>query len=155
VYGTDTESGLTVNPTEDYLAVRRLVDSYAFAIDKRDANALTDLFTFDAHLTSYRPGVTRPAFDLCGPTEIATLLHRLARYSLTFHLTGNHVAELDGDHGTGETYCLAHHFGQDEDGQFSRVAPVVYLDNYLRTSTGWKFQQRTIKRQWLERRQAT
>ena len=37
----------------------------------------------------------------------------LASYSTTFHLMANHTCEVDGDLGSGEVYCLAHHLTEE------------------------------------------
>lgn len=130
-----------MSKAKDVRALRALVNSYALAVDERDPAALGDLFTSDARLVSYRPGVQGPAFELVGREQIVTLITRLARYTRTFHLVGNHLCTVDGDHATGQCYCLAHHLGRDEDGMFTRCAPVVYRDIYVRTDDG-------IERTW-------
>src|SRR5450631_3990043 len=142
-----------MQPLEDVIALRSLAERYAQAIDTRDRAGLGHLFMPTARLISYRPEISDgPAFELSGPSEIATLLDQLAHYIRTFHLVANQICDFNGDQATGIVYCLAHHLGKDDGGGYEVVAPVIYSDIYVRTDDGWKFGDRTIKVQWRKRR---
>ena len=132
----------------DRVELRALVDQYAVAADTRDRARFADVFTPDAVLSL-------GARDLVGHAEIVTPLDYLdAHYGRTMHLVGNHDVTLDGDTAHGLVYCLAHHISGTGDDATDTMMAVRYVDDYVRTGSGWRIARRATHVDWLEDRRA-
>ena len=139
----------------DRRAIRGLVDGYAHGVDRREPEAVAQLFTEDGVLAIYEgdPAVTEPARVRRGRSEITTALGGLSRYRVTTHLLGQHTVELAGDRATGETYCMAHHLSDVESGGVQdRVLAIRYLDRYSRVEDGWRIAERVLVIDWADER---
>jgi hypothetical protein len=139
----------------DRLALRALADTYAAGVDRRDRELFVSAFHPDATLYVHAPGDpdtvtgTRHGHDELG--EITTLI---ARYDRTYHFVGNARYELDGDHGTGEVYGMAHHLTPDRHGGTDYVMLMRYLDTYSRRDGAWRIDERHCLTDWTEVRTA-
>lgn len=135
----------------DRLALRELVDAYAFAVDQRDEAWFRSLWLPDARLTVHN-GDGPPQSDLQGVEAIATVTTMIQRFALTLHLVANHMGRLDpgGGAATGEAYCIGHHLTPTTDGRHDDlVMGIRYLDRYRRDETGaWRFARREVRKQW-------
>jgi ketosteroid isomerase-like protein len=127
----------------DEWALAKLPHVYARALDRRDKEALAELFTGDATFERW----PRPTRDFAGivaiPDELST------KYRSTFHAVFNQTVELDADdpdRATGEVYCLAHHMYDGPDGQgLSNDVRIRYQDRYRRGADGhWRFSFRRV-----------
>ncbi len=138
----------------DRLAIRQLVDDYARAADRVDGSAAGACFAPDGVLRTRSRGQSEAFRMRTGPDEISAAFAGLSRYEVTLHLVANHYVQLDGDTGTGETYCLAHHVHDSEDGsgKLDYVMAIRYLDEYRRTESGWRFAQRELVIEFTEDR---
>lgn len=133
----------------DALALRDLADRYARSMDDRDAETLIKLFVPDGVLTITAEG-TR---EFPSPAGLEKIIEYMARYRETFYFVGNHICDVDGDHASGETYTVAYHYDVEPDGsQIVVESPVRYLDRYIRTEDGWRFERRDARILWTERR---
>jgi hypothetical protein len=132
------------DPTSDRVALRYLVEAYATACDTRDESLLVSCFTDGATLTvrwlDREPSVMRM------PDDAERIPSGLGRYDRTLHFIGNHRADIDGDHATGETYCFAHHINGAND----HVMAIRYRDVYRRGSDGWRIAERTLLLDWTQ-----
>jgi ketosteroid isomerase-like protein len=142
--------------TEDVaarLALQDLALDYAVALDERDAAAFGALFTEDAQLVVYEPGVADPLLSFDGRDAIASLLERFDQWGATMHMMTNHRVKLDGDAGTGLVYGLAHHTIERDGRPHTLVMTLHYIDDYRRDGdAGWRFARRKIVRLWNEAR---
>ena len=141
--------------TADLLALRRLIESYAIAVDDRDGAALAALFVPDGRLLVYEADSGEQSYAYRGRAELATLADEMERlYIRTLHVVANVVCEVDGDRATGTPYTIAHHLRDDGRGPQIVTMPVRYRDTYVRTAEGWCFEERICTVQWRERRLA-
>lgn len=125
----------------DRSAIRDLVTRYAVAVDRKDWAAVRACFTADATCDyAWFQG------DL--PTVLGLIERGLARFESTTHLVGNHLAEVDGDTATAETYTLCHHRFRSPEGAIDRVAALRYLDGLVRTAEGWRIRRRDVVVDW-------
>jgi hypothetical protein len=136
-------------PGDARAALRRLVDGYAIEADRRDGAALAALFVEDGRLLLHEDGDpdAAPTREVIGRTKIESAIGRLERYRRTFHLVGQHIADLiDDDHATAITYCQAHHVTVADDGSASDyVMHIRYLDDFVRDEGGdWRFETRHL-----------
>jgi len=80
------------------------------------------------------------------PEDAGQIPRGLSRYDRTLHFVGNHLADVDGDHATGETYCFAHHITGVDD----HVMAIRYEDTYRRESGTWRFVARHLRLEWTQ-----
>jgi hypothetical protein len=139
---------------EDQVAMRRLADVYCSAVDDGDAAAMAALFAPGGRLVVYRPGDWPGAGEplrrwdgIEGFTKLLAVLEQA--YVRWVHFLGNHWVEVDGDRASGEAYLFACHLRTRGDGaEEEEVAVIRYKDLYVRTSDGWRFEERNACRQW-------
>lgn len=138
--------------TTDRVALRALVDSYAIAVDARDVERFTALFTDDATLAVHDAD-DRLRREFAGVGEIAAIPRALERYERTLHLVSTQVVDLVGsDRALGTTLCEAHHLSSGTTGSVDRVMAIHYHDTYARRPHGWRFARREVHVQWEDQR---
>ena len=128
----------------DRMALRALVEAYAFGCDERDADALRACFADGASLTVHWRN--RDATTMAFPDGAAHIAKNLARYDRTLHFVGNHRSTIAGDDATGVTYCFAHHISGTDD----HVMAIRYHDTYRRTPDGWRIAERHLYEDWTQ-----
>ena len=107
-------------------------------------------------LRIFNRGQDEPVRERVGREAIATAFAGLSRYEVTLHVVANHYVEIDGDTGTGETYCLAHHVHPVDDGSRGDfVMAIRYLDRYRRLDEGWRLELRELQVEFTEDRPVT
>src|ERR1700739_54817 len=127
----------------DQLAIRRLVDAYAYCADRRDATGQMALFTEDTEFLVYRDSRSAPpTHPLRGRAALAPVFDELNTYVTTMHFNGQSTAVLDGDHASGVTYCLAHHAKVEGSARSLMGAAIRYLDSFVQQEGAWFFSQR-------------
>ena len=135
--------------TNDARALRDLADRYARSMDDRDAATLIGLFVPDGVLTI----TAEDTREFPSPSGLEKIIEYMARYRETFYFVGNHICDIDGDRASGETYTVAYHYDTESDGaQVVIESPVRYLDRYVRTDEGWRFERRDARILWTDRR---
>src|ERR1700752_997829 len=106
----DQHAELSLQQVADRLAIRKLVDAYAYCADRRDAAGQMALFTADTDFLVYMDSRNpSPTQHLRGRDALAPVFDELNPYLATMHFNGQSTTELDDDRATGVTYCLAHH----------------------------------------------
>src|ERR1700721_3980460 len=145
-----------ISPEEaaDRLAIRELVDAYAHCADRRDAKGQLDLFTEDTTFLVFMDlNSSEPTQELHGRESLAPVFDNLNSYAVTMHFNGQSTVALDGDRGTGESYCLAHHLSVGQDGQRTMmIASIRYLDEFVKRDGQWLFAVRRLMVNWTETR---
>ena len=139
--------------TTDLAQIRRLVESYAIAMDEPDVDAFPTLFVADGALVVLAPEREKPMATFQGPGPdgvglVAILMHRI--YRATMHHITTHVATVEGDRASGTTYCLAYHMGEFDGEEQLETLGVRYRDEYVRTSEGWRIGVRRATRLWSQ-----
>ena len=148
-------AALSPEEAADRLAIRELFDAYAHCADRRDAKGQMALFTEDTRFLVYMDAKAQtPTQELHGRESLAPVFDNLNIYAATTHFNGQSTVELDGDRGTGESYCIAHHVSIAEDGSRSlMIASIRYLDEFVKLDGAWFFAQRKLMVDWTETRQ--
>ena len=154
---TNSPSGdhtdLSVHQLPDQLAIRGLVDAYAYCADRRDATGQMALFTQDTEFLVYMDSRSpSPTQHLRGRAALAPVFDELNTYVTTMHFNGQSTAVLDGDHASGVTYCLAHHVQVEGSVRSLMVAAIRYLDSFVKQNGTWFFSQRKLMVDWTETR---
>lgn len=113
-----------------------LMIRYATAIDSRQYQLLSTVFTADADLDYGEVGKWTGAAEV---TEFMDLAH--AGAANTLHRMSNQVVALDGDSATVRSYVDALILGPDGSG----VNAIGYYDDEaVRTADGWRIAKRTF-----------
>ena len=137
----------------DRLAIRQLIDAYAFCADTRDAEGQKALFTADTRFLVYMEGEgSDPTDDLHGRESLAPVFENLNTYELTMHLNGQCAITLDADRATGYTYCVAHHVYSETGARKLMVAYLRYRDTVVKDQGTWLFAERRLYLDWAETR---
>jgi SnoaL-like domain len=147
---------VAISPEEaaDRLAIRELIEAYAYCADRRDAEGQMALFTADTHFVVYMNAKDpRPSQDLHSREALAPVFADLNQYAATMHFVGQStIFSLDGDRATGEVYCIAHHLTVDGEKRRMMVAYLRYLDAFVKIDGAWLFAERLLYVDWLEER---
>jgi hypothetical protein len=137
----------------DAVALRRLVEVYAQAMDAGDPDGFHDIFVPEGALIVLAPGSDKPmgSFEGPGPDGVGLIAGLLSGlYRDTMHHITNHTVEIEGDEASGTTYCLAYHLCRDDDGERIETLGVTYADTYVRTAAGWRIHTRRATRIWSQ-----
>jgi ketosteroid isomerase-like protein len=127
----------------DRQAIRDLVTRYACAVDRRDFDTVAACFTDDAE-TDYT--------FFAGPiTEVLQKIRAgVSGFAMTMHVLGNHLAELRGNSATSETYAVCYHRRPGVPDGAQLVVAMRYLDDLVRTSSGWRIRRRRATVEWQQ-----
>ncbi|MGU3373967.1 nuclear transport factor 2 family protein [Chryseobacterium sp. M5A1_1a] len=138
---------------EDRLAIRELVDRYAYCADTRDAKGQMDLFTEDTNFeVYYDPKSDTPSQVVSSKTDLFPVFDNLNTYNTTMHFNGQSSVVLNGDTATGIAYCLAHHLTIEDGKQKLMVAAIRYNDRFVKQNGKWHFSERKLLVDWIENR---
>jgi ketosteroid isomerase-like protein len=138
----------------DRLAIRELVEAYAYCADRRDAQAQMSLFTPDTHFVVYMDAKNpTPSQELHSREALAPVFADLNKYHATMHFLGQStISSLTDNQATGQAYCLAHHVTIDGDRRQLMIAALRYLDSFVKADGAWLFAERLLYVDWIEER---
>ncbi len=138
----------------DRLAIRELVEAYAYCADRRDAEGQMSLFTPDTHFVVYMDAKNpKPSQDLHSREALAPVFADLNQYQATMHFVGQStISSLAETHATGQTYCLAHHLTVDGGHRRLMIATLRYHDTFAKVDGAWLFAERQLYVDWIEER---
>jgi hypothetical protein len=160
VSATDATPGAGAG-ADERAALRELAERYAAGVDRRDTDLFLSAFRPDGCLLVFRPSESQhPTGTRRGRDELADVIARVAHHDRTFHLIGNSRYAIDGDHATGEVYCVAHHVdpvetpGAERTEARDHIMYIRYRDEYQRDDGGWRIRERRVLVDWTETRAA-
>jgi hypothetical protein len=146
---------ISISPQEaaDRLAIRELVEAYAYCADRRDAKGQMSLFTADTHFVVYMDAKNpTPSQELHSREALAPVFADLNQYAATMHFVGQStILSLTDERGTGEAYCLAHHLTVCTKRRLM-IAAIRYYDAFVKMEGAWLFAERKLYVDWLEER---
>jgi len=141
-----TEDQALLRETADQVALSRLIDLYAHAVDRCDLALLRSLYADDAvhdHGAMFRGG----------PDAFAEFIGRTMRGIVSHHFMGNRLFVIDGDEARGETYAInSHVIAPGTPDARDYIAGGRYLDRFHRADTGWKIVWRSRVIDWSHER---
>lgn len=147
---------ITISPAQaaDRLAIRELVEAYAYCADRRDAEGQMALFTEDTHFVVFMNAKDpTPAMDLHTRQDLAPVFAALNQYDATTHFIGQStILSLTGDTATGVAYCLAHHVTVADGKRRLMVASIRYHDSFVKLDGEWLFSERQLLVDWVDER---
>ncbi|MFP3597221.1 nuclear transport factor 2 family protein [Chryseobacterium sp. SIMBA_029] len=142
-----------IQEAEDRLAIRELIDSYAYCADSRDAKGQMALFTEDTNFeVYYDPKSETPSQVITNNKDLLPVFDNLNTYKSTMHFNGQSTVKLFGDKATGVTYCMAHHLTMEDDKQKLMIAAIRYHDTFVKQNDQWLFAERKLLVDWIENR---
>jgi ketosteroid isomerase-like protein len=148
-----SHADLSLPEVADRLAIRELVDAYAYCADRRDAAGQMALFSEDTEFLVYMDSSNpTPTQHLRGRAALAPVFDELNIYAATMHFNGQSTTVLDGDSASGVAYCMAHHIAVDGSVRSLMVAAIRYLDTFVKQDGTWYFRQRKLMVDWTETR---
>lgn len=143
-----------IQESQDRLAIRELVDQYAYCADTRDAHGQMALFTENTRFIVYMDSKSdTPSQIINNRADLFPVFDNLNTYNSTMHFNGQSAVKLeDEDRATGITYCFAHHLTADSEGQHLMIATIRYKDVFIKQQGRWFFAERKLLVDWIENR---
>jgi len=138
----------------DRVAIRNLVDQYAYCADTRDAKGQMDLFTEDTRFIVFMDAKSsEPSQIITKRADLAPVFDNLNQYRATMHFNGQStVLQLHADIATGIAYCIAHHQTLTDGVQKLMIAHIKYHDSFVKQNGTWLFSERKLMVDWIENR---
>src|SRR5450432_2614859 len=125
-----------ISPEEaaDRLAIRELVEAYAYCADRRDAEGQMALFTEETHFVVFMDAKDpHPSQELNSRAALAPVFADLNKYHATMHFLGQRtISSLTANRAAGQAYCLAHHLTVEVDRRRLMIAAPRYADTYVK-----------------------
>jgi hypothetical protein len=145
-----------ITPAEaaDRLAIRELVEAYAYCADRRDAAGQMALFTADTHFVVFMDAKDpTPSQELHSREALAPVFDALNQYDATMHFVGQStITALSADRAEGVAYTLAHHLTIKDGRRKLMIATLRYGDSFTKTDGAWRFSERKLYVDWIEER---
>ncbi len=140
----------------DRLAIRNLVDQYAYCADTRDAKGQMALFTEDTRFIVFMDAKSsQPSQVINKRADLAPVFDNLNTYRATMHSNGQStVVQLNTDTATGIAYCIAHHQTLTDGVQNLMIANIKYHDSFVKQDGKWLFSERKLMVDWIENRES-
>src|SRR4029077_6252575 len=147
---------VSISPNEaaDRLAIRELVEAYAYCADRRDAKGQMFLFTVDTHFVVYMNAKdAKPSQELHSREALVPVFADLNKYDATMHFVGQStILTLTSNRATGEAYTLAHHLTIEGGKRRLMIAALRYSDQFVKIDGAWLFAERLLYVDWMEER---
>lgn len=134
-----------VDRLADVAAIREVVTMYCRGVDRLDLDLVRQ---------AYHPGAVDHHTGFDGTVEdfVAWLGKNLRYLTGSMHLIGNHQVEFVGDDvAISETYCVATHWGRDDQERSNFTSGVRYIDHMERRAGRWAIVERWAAREWTRR----
>lgn len=147
---------LQSNEFRNDVAIRALIDSFAYYADRTKAQRQAALFVENGTLEVYRsePDTSKPIVVLKGRKELEEAFKGLEKYNMTFHLNGQYSIKF-GDDTTGTVQCLAHHIFFEDGKRILQTEAIRYCDTYTCQNNQWLFVKRKLIIYWEDKRLST
>lgn len=139
---------LSQQEVSDRFEIQDLVFRYAQLVDARAIDELRELFTEDAHVDYSALGGSVGNLDETLDFLKASLTQELFPHFQ--HLNANVQVEVTGDSAKGRVMCFnPMEMSLPDGGTQVFFLGLWYLDEYRRTSTGWRFSRREEEKSWV------
>ena len=129
----------------DLIASQQIKDvilKYARGIDRMDFDLVRSCYHEDAY-------DDHGAFGGSVEEFIDAAKQFLARWTATQHFMGNMLVEVDGDLARAETYAVAYHRREDDEGNGKDdVLGIRYVDRFECRNGEWKIAYRVVSTEW-------
>ena len=130
---------LSLQQISDRLEIQQLLVDYCNAIDRRDYDALDQVFTPDAYIDYRKLG----GVDGRYPEIKQWLKPALGHFPHYFHFVGNMDIRIEGDRATARTLCFnPMDTPLPAGGTQVMFLGLYYVDKLERTASGWRITER-------------
>jgi ketosteroid isomerase-like protein len=142
------ELGQTVRNAEDedllsYLAIRRHLESYMSAIDRRDFEAVAACFTENAEIrTHVTSGDPQSGEFYRGGAEFAKGVRRLEKFKSTNHSLANALIEVNGRTAKADCRVTAWLMGEIDGSDRVFLRCIHVIEDLVLMEAGWKICKR-------------
>lgn len=126
----------------DEAAIRDIAVRYCWAVDHLDREALDEVFFADATASLGR-GLQHGLDEIWERIRVV-----LAPLTVSQHLIGSQLVEVDGDRAQHRCYFHAQHVWRGKEGGDQYVVAGTYEDRLERTTAGWRIRHRDLRVQW-------
>jgi len=140
---------LSQQELSDRFEIQDLVFHYAHLIDSKQFDQLCDtVFTADAHIDYSAFGGSVGRLEETIAFLKAAVTNEL--FPNTQHLNGNVQVELDGDRAKGRVMCFnPMEMAMPDGGAQTYFLGLWYVDEYRRTTDGWRICRREEEKSWV------
>ena len=140
---------LSQQQLSDRIEIQDLVFHYADLIDSKQFDQLRDdVFTVDAHIDYSVMGGSVGDLEETITFLKAALTDEL--FPSTQHLNANVQIKLEGDGATGRVMCFnPMEMAMPEGGTQTYFLGLWYVDEYRRTTAGWRISRREEVKSWV------
>ena len=129
--------------TAAYIAITRVQASYADAVTRRAWADLQPLFAPDAPI--HIDTVTRPPFDLVGPTALGEFVGKaIARFEFFEFVILNTVIDITSEHEATGRLWMVEIRQERGSGEWSNAFG-LYRDTYEQCDGRWRFSERSYR----------
>jgi hypothetical protein len=128
--------------------IGRAMARYCRGIDRRDRALLESVYHADA-IDDHGPSGVKTGAQFCALVDPDNPHGFPVEWTMTQHLIGNHLAEVDGDLATSETYFQARHRFDHEGQAHDLVIAGRYLDRWERREGPFKIAERRVVYDWI------
>ena len=140
-----------IQQNADRIAIRELIDQYAFCADTRDTEGQMALFTENTNFeVYYDPKSETPSQVITNKADLFPVFDNLESYDTTLHFNGQSIINFESAPVFGITYCIAHHLNIVEGKQKFMVAALRYFDKFEKQDGKWLFSERKLFVDWIE-----
>lgn len=138
-------SNVDMQRIADELALRRLAERYAIAVDSVQGDEFAQVFVPDGVLES-------PTGTFVGRAALSDIPRQVrGRYTKTFHAVLNQLASIRGDEAEAQTYCIARHLFEPRPGEtLCYEMTIRYQDQFCRLQGDWYFTRRRLIVDWMQ-----
>ena len=136
---------LSLQEISDRLEIQDLLARYSHAIDRRDWDALDDIFTHDAMIDYTAMGGARGTLP-----EIKTYLAAALAYFIGFqHLVATSALTITGDTAVARTICHNPMIIEVDGAEWPFFCGLWYNDTLVRTQNGWRIRERIEEKSYF------
>jgi hypothetical protein len=136
---------------EDRIAIRELIDQYAFCADTRDAQGQMAIFAEDTNFEVYMDEkLPEPTQVVKGRKNLFPVFDDLNQYLSTMHFNGQSRIKVNENRATATTYCRAYHLKVPDGVQKLMIAGIRYFDILIKQDDKWLFAEQKLKVCWIE-----
>lgn len=132
----------------DRQSIENTLVTYCRGIDRCDIDLLKSVYWPEA--TDDHGSFNGNAHEFCD-----YVIPALKEMHQTMHLISNIHIELDGSRAKAETYCVAYHHLDDENGRADMIVGGRYLDLFEKRFFKWKILKRVYVMDWNQNMPAT
>jgi len=131
----------------DRIALRELIDKISILGDRKDFVSQTQFFSENAISETYEQG--KLLLKLEGRASMQTAFSEFLRgFEKVYHFNGQQTLEIDGDHASGNVYCLITLIAVHNGETIKKSIGATYQDEYVRENNRWLIAKRSGSFEW-------